>query len=317
MGGINRLFIGIALVCCCLGLSDVAARAQATRTWVSGVGDDANPCSRTAPCKTFAGAISKTATNGEINVLDPGGFGAVTITKAISIIDDGVGEAGVLVSGTNGIIIQAGPSDRVILRGLTFDGIGYGLNGVQVNSAGSVVIDNCRIFGFVQAGILLQPNSATNIEIRNTEIVNNTGASAGGILVKPQGGRASVTLDRVTAEFNPFGLRVDGTASAQPISVTVRDSTLSNNTASGLAVATGGAGGTATVAADHDTLTGNGLYGVLVAGAQSSVLLGGAVVTGNGTGLYAASGGYLGSYGTNAVNGNGKDGAPSAVLTLK
>jgi hypothetical protein len=68
-----------------------AAQAQATRTWVSGVGDDANPCSRTAPCKTFAGAISKTAPRGEINALDPGGFGAVTITKAITI-DGGAGQ---------------------------------------------------------------------------------------------------------------------------------------------------------------------------------------------------------------------------------
>src|SRR4029077_10913147 len=83
------------------------ASAQATRTWVSGVGDDANPCSRTAPCKTFAGAISKTAPAGEINVLDPGGFGAVTITKSITISSEGF-EAGVLVSGTNGIVISAG-----------------------------------------------------------------------------------------------------------------------------------------------------------------------------------------------------------------
>jgi hypothetical protein len=81
------------------------AQAQATRTWVSGVGDDANPCSRTAPCKTFAGAISKTATGGEINCLDPGGFGGVTITKSIQIICQV--EAGVLVSGTNAIIVNA------------------------------------------------------------------------------------------------------------------------------------------------------------------------------------------------------------------
>ena len=93
-----------------------AAHAQATRTWVSGVGDDANPCSRTAPCKTFAGAISKTAAGGEINVLDPGGFGAVTITKAITISSEGF-EAGVLVSGTNGIIINAGTNDVVVLQG--------------------------------------------------------------------------------------------------------------------------------------------------------------------------------------------------------
>src|SRR5947209_4498557 len=83
-----------------------ALQAQATRTWVSSTGDDASACSRTAPCKTFAGAISKTAANGEINVIDPGGFGAVTITKPISIINDGVGTAGVLVSGSNGIVVN-------------------------------------------------------------------------------------------------------------------------------------------------------------------------------------------------------------------
>src|SRR5215472_5495954 len=109
---------GVLLACVVCGS---VAQAQAPRTWVSGVGDDANPCSRTAPCKTFAGAISKTAPNGEIDVLDPGGFGAVTITKPIRIEADGV-IAGVLVSGTNGIVISAGPTDVVELRGLTFNG---------------------------------------------------------------------------------------------------------------------------------------------------------------------------------------------------
>src|SRR5437867_9427866 len=99
------------------------AQAQATRTWVSGVGDDANPCSRTAPCKTFAGAISKTAAKGEINALDPGGFGGVTITKAITI-DGGGHIAGVLVSGTNGIVVNAGVNDVITLRGLDINGIG-------------------------------------------------------------------------------------------------------------------------------------------------------------------------------------------------
>src|SRR5512140_395529 len=101
------------------------ALAQATRTWVSGVGDDVNPCSRTAPCKTFAGAISKTAPGGEIDVLDPGGFGAVTIAKSI-VIDGSAGFGGVLVAGTNGIIVNAGPSDVVVLRGLVFNGLGTG-----------------------------------------------------------------------------------------------------------------------------------------------------------------------------------------------
>src|SRR5882672_8140636 len=104
---------------------------QASRTWVSGVGDDANPCSRTAPCKTFAGAISKTAAGGEIDALDPAGYGALTITKAITIDGGGGQVASVLVSGTNGIVVQAGPNDVVILRNIQFNGLQSGLNGIR------------------------------------------------------------------------------------------------------------------------------------------------------------------------------------------
>src|SRR3954470_22706988 len=101
------------------------AHAQATRTWVSGVGNDADPCSRTAPCKTFAGAISKTANGGEINCLDPGGFGGVTIGKSLTIKCQHT-EGGVLVAGTNAIVINATATDRVTLRGLDINGTGIG-----------------------------------------------------------------------------------------------------------------------------------------------------------------------------------------------
>ena len=111
------------------------AEAQATRTWVSGVGDDANPCSRTAPCKTFAGAISKTAAGGEINVLDPGGFGGVTITKSISIVAEASRPA-CWCRGTNAIIVNAGATDTVVLRGLDIDGLGTGLNGIRFLAGG-------------------------------------------------------------------------------------------------------------------------------------------------------------------------------------
>jgi hypothetical protein len=110
------------------------ASAQATRTWVSGVGDDANPCSRTAPCKTFAGAISKTAAAGEINCIDSGGFGAVTITKSMSIICDNV-EAGIAATGTNGIIVN-GAGIVVYLSGLDIEGFGTGINGIRYTRAG-------------------------------------------------------------------------------------------------------------------------------------------------------------------------------------
>src|SRR5689334_24041061 len=122
----RKTLLTIATLCCGLFamlLVAAPASAQATRTWVSGVGDDANPCSRTAPCKTFAGAISKTAAGGEIDVLDPGGFGALTITKAITIDGSGGFIGSVLVAGTNGIVVQAGANDTVILRNLEFDGI--------------------------------------------------------------------------------------------------------------------------------------------------------------------------------------------------
>src|SRR5579864_8495798 len=115
------------------------AHAQATRTWVSGVGDDANPCSRTAPCKTWAGAISKTAPGGEIDALDPGGFGALTITKSITLDGGGGQVASVLVAGTNGIVVAGGATDVVILRNLRFDGLlgnggnagNAGINGIS------------------------------------------------------------------------------------------------------------------------------------------------------------------------------------------
>jgi hypothetical protein len=122
--------------------------AQATRTWVSDVGDDVNPCSRTAPCKTFAGAISKTAPGGEIDALDPGGFGAVTITKAITIGGGGGQVASILMSGTNGIAVQASVTDVVTLRNLRINGIGTGINGIRFLSGAALHIQNCYIFGF-------------------------------------------------------------------------------------------------------------------------------------------------------------------------
>ena len=128
-----RFFVNLlALVVLTLGISSIA-NAQATRTWVSGVGDDANPCSRTAPCKTFAGAISKTAAGGEISVLDPAGFGAVNITKAMTINGDGT-LAGILSAGVTGIIVNAGANDVVYIRNLSINGAG---NRPQRNPTGS------------------------------------------------------------------------------------------------------------------------------------------------------------------------------------
>lgn len=170
---VGNIFRALLAVC---GLALAGqSHAQATRTWVSGVGDDANPCSRTAPCKTFAGAISKTATGGEINALDPGGYGAVTITKAITIAAEGVGEAGVLVSGTSGIIVNAPTGSQVSLRGLQIEGIGTGLVGIRV-LGGDVRVENCVIRNFrgsPGAGISSESSTDSRVFVANTSIVGN------------------------------------------------------------------------------------------------------------------------------------------------
>jgi hypothetical protein len=145
------------------------ASAQSTRTWVSGVGDDANPCSRTAPCKTYAGAISKTAAGGEIDCLDPGGFGAVTITKSITI-DCHSGTGGVLVSGTNGIVIAAGANDTITLRFLAINGLGTGVNGIQINSAKTVHIYDVQIYGFTQGGVNATPSTSVFLSMQDVKI---------------------------------------------------------------------------------------------------------------------------------------------------
>ena len=191
-GYLYRLVKAAAGAALALAAMTGAAQAQATRTWVSGVGDDAHPCSRTAPCKTFAGAISKTATGGEINVLDPGGFGAVTIAKSISIIAEDV-EAGVLVAGTNGVIINAPSTANVTLKGLDFEGLGTGLSGVRILQARNVTILDCTIRGFTN-GVLADPAGAiARIVVADSVLEKN----ANGIVLKPTGGfSARAEIDR-------------------------------------------------------------------------------------------------------------------------
>src|SRR4051794_16229938 len=169
-----------------------AAFGQATRTWVSGVGDDANPCSRTAPCKTFAGAISKTANGGEINCLDPGGFGGVTIGKSLTIKCHYT-EGGVLVSGTNAIVINATATDKVTLKGLDINGIGVGaqtsLVGVKVLSAKHVNVFDSEIYRF-KAGVAIVPTSASTTTVLRGNHIHDNGV---GVINAPGNNTISFT----------------------------------------------------------------------------------------------------------------------------
>jgi len=297
--------MGFSLIATCV------LQAQATRTWVSGVGDDANPCSRTAPCKTFAGAISKTAAGGEIDALDPGGFGAVTITKSITIDGGGGVVASALVSGTNGITISAATSDLVTLRNLSIQGLkGSGLNGVQLNTAGVLHIEHCWIMGFSQNGIAIapssQPTAGTMVVIDDT--VSQDNGQNGLSVVGPA---ANV---HVTVANSRFSGNTNGVLAADYSRVAIWHSDASGNTSTGfLAEATSG---TTTLNIADSNASNNSVAGVQAGGAtgNSVIRLSSVSLLTNGTGLSIQSNGAIYSYGNN-TNANG--GTPTSTLALQ
>jgi hypothetical protein len=265
--------------------------AQATRTWVSGVGDDANPCSRTAPCKTWAGAISKTAAGGEIDALDPGGFGAVTLTKSITL-DGGPGIAGVLVTGTNGIVVAAGATDKVALRNLDIDGLGSGgtsggagIKGIEFLSGGNLVIDNCNIYGFGLRAISIESTTANAATLISNTIVHNNPNN--GIWV---GVSNSVVIDNVRSVNNSAaGLSVNTGGVVQ-----VRNSVFSNN-AFGLFSNNG------TLDAQSVTSSNNGTG--VEAQNSSTIRMTGVSVVNNTIGL-SSNNSVINSFGDNVIVGN-------------
>jgi hypothetical protein len=304
----GQSFTWVAVVSLAIGPMFVASVtpvfAQATRTWVSGVGDDANPCSRTAPCKTFAGAISKTATNGEINVIDPGGFGAVSITKSITI--DGYGPmSSILAAGTNGVIINTTDANATVtLRNLSINGATSGLNGIRILSAKSVIVENLEIFGFRSGtgrGISDERTAANGVlTVINTTFTDNLGAGiyANGPIV---GQANNVRINR-----NGLGLIVSGGGQ-----MAVRDSAISNNTATFASGAAGYGvflGSNARVDFENTLVSGNTI-GISSQQGASARLSNTTVVDNLGPGLEAAGGGTFTTFSNNSIgqNGTGND----------
>jgi hypothetical protein len=283
-----------------------SAFAQATGTWVSGVGDDVNPCSRTAPCKTFAGAISKTAAGGEIRVLDPGGYGAVTITKALTINGDGT-LATILASGTNAIIVNTGPTDVVIIRNISINGAGglvsaNGLNGIRFIGSGELHVENVKIYGFTQQGIDFNNNGVSQLFVTDTTIKNATG---GGILVHPTGVSAPMHggLNRVTLEGNGRGLRVEDVST-----VVVRDSAAIGNDANGFVAS--GTTFNVDLTLENCVASNNGAAGVY-SGSHSSVKLSNVTSTRNNGGLITTGGGVSVSFANNRIYDNNFNNGPA------
>jgi hypothetical protein len=288
------------------------AQAQATRTWVSGVGDDVNPCSRTAPCKTFAGAISKTFINGEIDALDPGGYGTVTITKSITL-DGGTGSgwASILASGSPaGVNINLtsnttdDPTRVVRLRNLSINGTGAsgtvgtrtGTNGVRIinatNNPNAVFIENCVIAAFSNRAISEEATSG-KLFVTNT-ITRDNGGNAITILPTTGGSTVKAVLDGVSSTGNVLsGLFVGAGSTA-----TVRNSNISGNANAGVQV--DGAGTTCMI--QSSTLSNNAIG--LFAGANASITrIHDVVINNNGTGI-SISGGAVESSGNNTIRGN-------------
>lgn len=316
---LRRSFIVLAALAASVAATPAAA--QATRTWVSGVGDDVNPCSRTAPCKTFAGAISKTAAGGEINCLDPGGFGTVTITKSMTI--DCTGTFGsVLSSGTTGVVVN-GPNINVTLRGLSINGATPslpGVNGIRFAQGRSLTVIDSIIQNFNGAspngfGIIVNPSANASLVVRDVVFSNNGTAGAGGSIgIIPTGTAAVVaTIENSTLTGSPgSGLRVDTGAltGGTGVRVQISNSRISQNLY-GINVAS--LTGTPSVIG----VVGSTIHGhttaIVANGISAQVRLSANVISNNITGTNPAGSSTIASYGDNVMFGNVGDGTLSPV----
>jgi hypothetical protein len=328
----RKMGIALSLICAGLFLAPVGAHAQATRTWVSGVGDDVNPCSRTAPCRTFPGAISKTAAGGEIDTLDPGSFAAVTIVKAITLASEGSGEAGILTAGTNGVTVNCStdPNCVVILRGLEIDGGPVGSNslaGVKFVAGRTLMIQRCTIRNFTGGspngyGVSFTPNGAGAMQqlfIDDSQIVTNGQASGagGGVFIAPTGTpniNVAITNTQVSNN-NAFGIRADGTTSTGgTIAVAVTNSETSGNGTAGIAVVAGSTAGSTAVLANvsHTVITNNNV-GINGNGSFATFHLGGSTLTNNVTGV-KNTGATMNSFGGNLIADNPTPGPTLPII---
>ena len=250
-------------VACVSILGAAPANAQATRTWVSGVGDDVNPCSRTAPCKTFAGAISKTAVNGEINCLDPAGYGAVTITKSITIDCEDT-QGSILAAGTTGVIVNITAATdtlkQVRLRGISINGAATGIRGVNFVAGSSLHLDEMFIQGFTNEGVLMN-SAGGDLVVRDSLFTGNQGSAIRTLSTTAgSAGIIHVSITRTTMHMNQQGARFEGNSFG-----VVSNSSASNNTLNGFVVFPQSIGGAEMNIVDS-TANNNKQFGVFAGG---------------------------------------------------
>jgi hypothetical protein len=296
-----------------LAVASSPALALSARTFVLGTGTtDSGACTLTAPCRTFAYALTQTAPSGEIIVLGSGGYGTVTIDKAVSIINTS-NFAGVTVASGNGITINAGVNDSVVLRGLTVDGGGTGSNGIVFNSGGSLIIDQCDVMNFVAIsigngnGILMQPTAGNSHSIVITNTTTSKNANNG--VLYDGTVTSGLVIDRVNANNNGnYGIAIDTGG-------TVRAS-ISNSIAS-LNLSGGFNFSNVVASLDSSDASSNGGSGVVVA-LGATLALGRSVLMNNGEYGLSNTGGTVNSYKDNRIAGNGSGpvSATPAAATL-
>jgi Right handed beta helix region len=299
---ITAFAVGLALAG---ALSAAPAQAQNGRSFVSGHGLDTNACTLAAPCRTLARALTLTNAGGEIDVLDPAGYGSLSINKAISIVNDGVGTAGVIVpSGGVGITINATPGDAVSLRGLSIEGAGVGQTGIQFNSGTSLIVENCVIRHMTVNGIVFQSTAATSALTVSNSLVADNGQT--GIQFIPQGA-ASAVFNHVEVNNNGgHGILVNGvSAGSNRVNATVFESVAAGNSGS-QSVGFFSTGSAQTSLMVSHSVAANNATGI---GASSGAILrlANSTVTGNTTGWSMSSGGVVASYGDNYMDGNGSN----------
>jgi hypothetical protein len=299
----NRLFLRGIVVGFFLCLAGSLAFGQSNRTWVSGAGTDpgtcaATVCTRSAPCATFACAIQATNAGGEIDALDSGDFGPVTIGQSVSIVADGV-VAGIQVSSGEAITVNAGSNDVVVVRGLTIDGVGSGSEGIFLSSGKALHIEDCRVNDFSSFGIYINPSAQSRVFIKDTIVRNNDD----GIFFSPTGGAVIASLDNVRVENSTFvGVTAHNTT------VSVRNSVVAGNR-------TGFSSGSPAVINLESTIVSGNVFAIFSDGANSTINMSNVTVVGNTTtGLSAASGGHIVSFGNNKITDNTTNGSPTKTI---
>jgi hypothetical protein len=297
-------------------IASTNAYALSNRTFVSGNGSDSNPCSIVAPCRSFAGAIAQTSAGGEIAVLDTAGYGAVTITQAVSIINEEGVEAGISVTSGDGITINAGASDVVNLRGLTLVGVG-GTNGITLTRSAALNIQNCVIRGFTSKGLNLTPTAKADINVSNT-IVSDNGAgngADGGIFLRPVGNNITITasFEQVQAiHTNGFGFAVLGSGITSGGSV---NATAANSLASGGIIGFSVGSETGKPPSIFTLVNSKATYNQegVATGPNATIFLNASTVSGNSLSGFDVGGGTISSFGNNAIIDTNNNGSLTSV----